>query len=99
MSDGDEDLSEKRTEASECTDSDSENISTMFERFDDGSIEFEPEESNETVWMEKLRLSSTRPEKSGQIHFNECKKEPKGITRTTMPSGPISGDTNELPNR
>ena len=49
MSDGDEDLSEKRTEASECTDSDSENISTMLERFDDGSIEFEPEESNETV--------------------------------------------------
>ena len=47
MSDDDEDLFEKRTEASEGSDSESENISTMLERAESGSIEFEQEASNE----------------------------------------------------
>ena len=48
MSEGDENLSEKRTEASDCSDSESESNSTPTQRFDSTAVEFEPEKSDET---------------------------------------------------
>ena len=48
MSNGDENLAEKRTEASDRSDSESENNSTPTQRFDSTAVEFDPEQSDET---------------------------------------------------